>query len=114
VGRSAITAPVDALTLIHESGIGPQIFGVDRVDIHPVDCSYRNKPEQEGGNMGNHNVPLVIRIAGWLIVCWALFQAYWSYRAFALGDPVQGAVVGFTALLSLAFATAPYIVERAK
>jgi hypothetical protein len=57
-------------------------------------------------------MPLVIRIASWLIVCWALFSAYWSYRAFALGDPVQGVVIGFTALLSLAFAAGPYILER--
>jgi hypothetical protein len=57
-------------------------------------------------------IPLAIRIASWLIVGWALFSAYWSYRAFALGDPVHGAVVGFTALLSLAFAVAPHILER--
>jgi len=57
-------------------------------------------------------MPWIIRIATWLIACWALFAAYWSYRAFALGDPVQGAAVGFTALMSLAFAVAPHILER--
>lgn len=57
-------------------------------------------------------MPAVLRVASWLIVGWAIFSAYWSYRAFALGDPVQGAVVGFTALLSLAFAVAPHILER--
>lgn len=56
-------------------------------------------------------IPLIIRIATGLIVCWALFSAYWSYRAFVLGDPIQGATVGFVALLSLAFAVYPYVLE---